>query len=286
MKTQKPLISYVVKTQFVINYAGLKTLYQKIFTDENIVNARKKAFEYYDAAIHVLEHEGEIVKDDHSGKIIYRNPENYDQGIGIYLRINEEVNKFAIADKADTKYLIKAHYNLLGRDRKRLESGENTERKYFKLLKLQFEHDPKITIATKGKRLEQLAEIKNLRNQPTSKIEFIDYENQTESVERLLESACAFLNTTGGKIIFGQNQNMEYKNSLFQKEDNGFIIEKLLTSTFEKEQHQFSFNKRILLGCQFLEIVINKSETDCFYNSQYYYRNLFGNVLDMDKNCL
>lgn len=286
MKTQKPLISYVVKTQYVTNNAGLKTLYQKVFTDENIVNARKNAFEYYNAAVHILEQEGEIVKDDYSGKIIYRNPENYDQGIGIYLRINEDVNKFGIADKGDTKYLIKAHYHLLGRDRKRLESGENTERKYFKLLKLQFEHDPKITIATTGKRLEHLAEITNLRNQPTSKIEFIDYENQTESVERLLESACAFLNTTGGKIIFGQNQYMEFKNSLFQKEDNGFIIEKLLTSTFEKEKHQFSFNKRNLLGCQFLEIIINKSEPDCFYNGHYYYRNLLGNVLDMDKNCL
>lgn len=286
MKTQKPLISYVVKTQYVTNNAGLKTLYQKVFTDENIVNARKNAVEYYNAAIYILEHEGEIVKDDNSGKIMYRNPENYDQGIGIYLRINEEVNKFGIADKADTKYLIKAHYNLLGRDRKRLESGENTERRYFKLLKLQFEHDPKITIATTGKRLEQLAEITNLRNQPTSKIEFIDYENQTASVERLLESACAFLNTTGGKIIFGQNQYMEFKNSLFQKEDNGFIIEKLLTSTFEKEKHQFTFNKRNLLGCQFLEITINKSVTDCFYNGHYYYRNLLGNVLDMDKNCL
>ena len=58
MKIQLPLISYVVKTQFATNNAGLKTLYLKVFNEQNIVDARKKAFEYYNAAIEVLESEG------------------------------------------------------------------------------------------------------------------------------------------------------------------------------------------------------------------------------------
>ena len=286
METKKPLLSYVVKTQYITNNVGLKTLYQKVFTDVNIIEARKKAFEYYNAAIQVLEGEDEITKDPHNGRIIYKNSENYDQGIGIYMLINEEVNKFGIADKADTKYMIAGYFTLSMRDRNRLDIAKNTEKKYFKLLKLQFEHDPKITIATKGKRLEQLAEIKNLRNQPSSKIDFIDYYNQQESVDQLLESACAFLNTEGGKIIFGQNQNMEFKNCPHHIDDNVLIIEKLVMSTFKKENQNFIFTKRNLLGCQFLEIAIKKSETDCFYNGHFYYRNLMGNVLDMDKNCL
>lgn len=286
METKKPLLSYVVKTQYITNNVGLKTLYQKVFTDVNIIEARKKAFEYYNAAIQVLEGEDEITKDSHNGRIIYKNSENYDQGIAIYLRINEDVNKFGIADKADTTYMIAGYFTLSIRDRNRLDIAKNTEKKYFKLLKLQFDHDPKITIVTKGKRLEHLAEIKNLRNQPSSTIDFIDYHNQQESVEHLLESACAFLNTDGGKIIFGQNQNMEFKNCPHHIDDNVLIIEKLVMSTFKKENQNFIFTKRNLLGCQFLEIAIKKSETDCFYNGHFYYRNLMGNVLDMDKNCL
>ena len=102
METKKPLLSYVVKTQYVTNKAGLKTLYQKVFTDQNILNARKNAFEYYEAAIGYLQSENEIETAENSGKIIYKNPENYDQGIGIYMRINEDVKKFGIVDQAET----------------------------------------------------------------------------------------------------------------------------------------------------------------------------------------
>ena len=67
---------------------------------------------------------------------------------------------------------------------------------------------------------------------------------------------------------------------------NAFIIEKLMTTSFPTETQHFTFKKRNLLGCQFLEIEVNKSERDCFYNGQFYYRNVIGNVLDMDRNCL
>lgn len=70
-----PLISFVVQTQFMRNNAGLKYLFEKVFTDENILYAREKALEYYDCAVNVLEGEGEILRDG-NGKIYYKNPEN------------------------------------------------------------------------------------------------------------------------------------------------------------------------------------------------------------------
>lgn len=286
MQTKKPLISYVVKTQYVTNNAGLKTLYIKVFTDENIVDARKKAFEYYKAAIHVLENEGEITKDVNSEKITYKNPENYDQGIGIYLRINEDVNKFGIADKADTKYMIEAHYNLSNREARSMKVGKETERKYFELLKLNFEQDQKNKIPFSAIRLGLLAKLNRIKSTSFEKIDFVDYRDREESVEQLLESACAFLNTNGGTIIFGQNPSMDDDKDLHNIFGNAFIIEKLLTTSFPNEKQHFTFNKRNLLGCQFLEITINKSEIDCFYDGHFYYRCAVGNVLDMDKNCL
>lgn len=286
MQTKKPLISYVVKTQYVTNYVGLKTLYLKVFTDENIVDARKKAFEYYNAAIHVLENEGEIIKDTNSEKITYKNPENYDQGIGIYLRINEDVNKFGIADKADTKYMIEARYNLSHREARSMKVGKETERKYFELLKLKFEQEQNNKIRFSGRRLGLLAELNRIKSTSFERIDFVDYRDREESVEQLLESTCAFLNTNGGTIIFGQNPAMDDDQDLHNIFGNAFIIEKLLTASFPKEKQHFTFNKRNLLGCQFLEITINKSETDCFYDGHFYYRCAVGNVLDMDRNCL
>lgn len=283
MKIQLPLISYVVKTQFATNNAGLKTLYLKVFNEQNIVDARKKAFEYYNAAIEVLESEGEITKDPNPELVIYKNPENYDQGIGIYMRINEDVNKFGIVDKTDKKYLIEAHYKLSNREARSLKIGKETEQKYFDLLKMKFEQDPTDKAPFKGKRLELIAELNRIKSTSYEKIDFVDYQNREESVEQLLESTCAFLNSSGGTIIFGQNPEMDDDKDVHHISGNAYIIEKLLTTFFPSQNQYFIFNKRNLLGCQFLEITIAKSETDCFYNGQFYYRCAIGNILDMDR---
>ena len=94
METKLPLISYVVKTQFITNNSGLRRIHQQVFTNQDILFAREKAFEYYEAAINVLEREGEIWRDEKTNKIIYKNPENYLKGISIYIRINEDVKKY------------------------------------------------------------------------------------------------------------------------------------------------------------------------------------------------
>lgn len=284
METKKPLLSYVVKTQYVINKAGLKTLYQKVFTDENILTARKNAFEYYEAAIGYLKSENEIETAENPGKIIYKNPENYDQGIGIYMRINEDNKKFGIADKTDTLYIIGGHFDLSTRDKNRLKVGENTEEKYFKLLKIKSNANQKENLAGTAKRLQSMAELSRIKGTSLEKIDFIGNVSEKESLEQLLESSCAFLNTDGGTLIVGQNREMDDDKDIYKINGTAFIIEQLLPLSFPNEEDHFTFKKRNLLGRQFLEIIIIKSVRECFYNGYFYYRGRSGNVFDFDKS--
>lgn len=284
METKKPLLSYVVKTQYVTNKAGLKTLYQKVFTDENILTARKNAFEYYEAAIGYLKSENEIEGNDKSDKITYKNPDMYDRGIAIYMRINEDVKKFGIVDQAETLYIIGGHFNLSTRDKNRLKVGKNTEEKYFNLLKIKSDANQKENLAGTAKRLQSMAELNRIKGTSLEKIDFIGNVSEKESLEQLLESSCAFLNTEGGIIIFGQNRTMDDKEDQHLVQGMAFIIELLLPLAYPFEQDHFTFKKRNLLGRHFLEITISRSGRDCFYNEHFYYRCATGNVLDLDKN--
>ena len=286
METKKPLLSYVVKMQYVTNKAGLKTLYQKVFTDENISNARKNAFEYYEVAIGYLQSENEIETAENSGKIIYKNPENYDQGIGIYMRINEDVKKFGIVDQAETLYIIGGHFDLSTRDKNRLKLGKNTEEKYFKLLKIKSDANQKENLAGTAKRLRSMAELNRIKGTSLEKIDFIANVSEKESLEQLLESSCAFLNTDGGTLIVGQNREMDNDKDIYKIHGTAFIIEQLLPLSFPNEEDRFTFKKRNLRGRQFLEITITKSDRNCFYNGQFYYRCATGNVLDFDRSFL
>ena len=139
METKLPLISYVVKTQFITNNSGLRRIHQQVFTNQDILFAREKAFEYYEAAINVLEREGEIWRDEKTSKIIYKNPENYLKGISIYIRINEDVKKYDLADKENQMYLINIHFSLNEILKRHIEQGKKIEKKYFDLLKINFE---------------------------------------------------------------------------------------------------------------------------------------------------
>jgi hypothetical protein len=42
METKLPLISYVVKTQFITNNSGLRRIHQQVFTNQDILFAREK----------------------------------------------------------------------------------------------------------------------------------------------------------------------------------------------------------------------------------------------------
>ena len=154
---------------------------------------------------------------------------------------------------------------------------------YFKLLKIKSDANQKANLAGTAKRLQSMAELNRIKETSLEKIDFIGNVSAKESLEQLLESSCAFLNTEGGTIIFGQNQAMDDKKDEHLVQGMAFIMELLLPLSYPFEQDHFTFKKRSLLGRQFLEITITKSGRDCFYNEHFYYRCATGNVLDLDK---
>ena len=164
--------------------------------------------------------------------------------------------------------------------------GKNTEEKYFKLLKIKSDANQKENLAGTAKRLQSTAELNRIKGTSLEKIDFIANVSEKESLEQFLESSCAFLNTDGGTLIVGQNREMDNDKDIYKIHGTAFIIEQLLPSFFPNEKDRFTFKKRNLRGRQFLEITITKSNRDCLYNGQFYYRCAFGNILDFDRSFL
>ena len=172
-----PLISFVVQTQFMRNNAGLKYLFEKVFTDENILYAREKALEYYDCAVNVLEGEGEILRDG-NGKIYYKNPENYDGGIKLLMRVNRTFFTKNIFDKAGQKYLLKGHFEMNAERKRHIKFGEMMQKKYFVELGIREPSTMDIKNHTQCRALEQTAELRKLRKLTTEEAEFIKFRDK------------------------------------------------------------------------------------------------------------
>ena len=284
MNKELPLISYIVTTQFIENKAGLKTLHKKVFTDFDIPNARKKAFEYFDAAVEILHSENEILTTE-NGKIIYRNPENYDQGLSIHLRINEDYKKFGIIDLKDTHYLIDAHYNLSTTDQRKQQIGRKAEKNYYDLLKINFLRNERYDIKFQFNSAIGRMMIENLKTKSVEEIEFVEYSLE-HSIDTILETVCAFLNTGNGNIIFGQDEQF----SIIEGNEKLFdVIETLqqhLQLNFEQHLDSIQLSKQICSGRKFIKIDISKSATAVLYKKEFYFRNRFGNVMDFDRSYL
>lgn len=284
MNKQYPLISYVVTTQYVENTVGLKTLHQKVFTDSDIPEARKKAFEYYDAALEVLHAENEILTTE-NGKIIYRNPEKFNKGLSLQMRINVDFKCFGITDEKDKHYIIDSHFDLSKTDQRKQQIGRNTEKKYYNLLKINFKRIEKYNIETPFNSAIGEILIRSLQNQPIEEIEFIEY-NLENNVDIILETICAFLNTGKGTIIFGQDEHF----SIEEGNEKLFNMMKTLQEHVNKHFGNFSdfikLAKHNYFGKKFIKFDIIKSETAVLYKKEYYFRNRFGNVLDLDRSYL
>lgn len=284
MNKKNPLISYVVTTQFVENNVGLKTLHQKIFTDFDIPEARKKAFEYYDAAIEILHDEREILTTEKC-KIIYRNTEKFDRGLSIQMRINEDFKCFGIADEKDKHYLLDAHFDLSKTDQRKQQIGRSTEKKYYHLLKINFKRNEKYNIeipftSAFGKKL-----LESLQNRPIEDIEFVEYSLEN-NVDIILETVCAFLNSGKGTIIFGQDENFSIEKGNEKLFETYSALRIHLEKNFEEYSDLIKLSKHNYFGKKFIKFEISKSETDVLYKKEFYFRNRFGNVLDLDRSFL
>ena len=277
-----PLISFVVQTQFMRNNAGLKYLFEKVFTDENILYAREKALEYYDCAVNVLEGEGEILRDG-NGKIYYKNPENYDGGIKLLMRVNRTFFTKNIFDKAGQKYLLKGHFEMNAERKRHIKFGEMMQKKYFVELGIEEPFTPnKELLAYRIKPLLDSTELQKLRKLTTEEAEFIKFRDK-ELPEKILETACAFLNSKGGTIILGQTREMRQKNSTRKLQDDLLIVEKLLKCEFPKFVQNLKCSVEYLQGIRFVKIEVAKSSEDAFYNEEFFIRTKYGNAVDWAK---
>ena len=277
-----PLISFVVQTQFMRNNAGLKYLFEKVFTDENILYAREKALEYYDCAVNVLEGEGEILRDG-NGKIYYKNPENYDGGIKLLMRVNRTFFTKNIFDKAGQKYLLKGHFEMYAERKRQIKFGKMMQERYFDALKIKEPFTPnKELLAYRIKPLLDSAELRKLRTSKPEEVAFIKF-NAKELSEKILETACAFLNSKGGTIILGQTREMRQKNSARKLQDDLLIVEKLLKCEFPKFVQNLKCCVEYLQGIRFVKIEVTKSSEDAFYNEEFFIRTKYGNAVDWAK---
>ena len=110
MNAKFPLISYIVATQYVNNSAGLRYLHKEVFTDEDPRVAKSKAKNYYDAAVEMLADEKQISlvkKDSYSKeKIVYQNPELFEEGVSLFIRLNEDLDFKNLKDKKGKEFLL------------------------------------------------------------------------------------------------------------------------------------------------------------------------------------
>lgn len=284
MNKQNPLISYVVTTQFVENSVGLKTLHQKVFTDFDIPEARKKAFEYYDAAVEILHDEKEILTTE-KGKIIYRNPEKFDRGLSLQMRINQDFKSFGIVDQKDTLYLIDTHFDLSKTDQRKQQIGRSTEEKHYSLLKIKFLGNEKYNVETPFNSAIGRKVIESLQNKSVEEIEFVEYSLEN-NIEVILETVCAFLNTGKATIIFGQDEQFSITEGNEKLFETFNLLNNHLKTNFEEHLDFINLSKHNYFGKKFIKFDIAKSETDVLYKKEFYFRNRFGNVMDLEKSFL
>lgn len=287
MTTKFPLISYSVTCKYKYNSAGLKTLHEQVFTDEDFSVARQKAFEYVEAAQEFL-HDDDVfvnakVWKNPSGVFI-RNKENFDEGIHLYMRINEDVNRYDVKETKDTKYLIASFCMLDGNLRDRIKLGRKKEFQFWNIVKQEMKFVDEFYRYFLHFE-EQNDYLENLKKLPAEKIQYIPYDLEN-SIEAIYESISAFANTSGGTIIFGQDEKFQqyFSESKFSLLSEN-VCDKILEEYPEMEDYLILFNRSIR-DRKFLTIEVVPTPFPCLYKKEYFTRSLHGNVLDLDKSYL
>ncbi|MFN3021841.1 ATP-binding protein [Chryseobacterium sp. TY3] len=285
MNTKMPIITYVVTCKYKTNSASLTTLHQQNFSDEHFASARKRAFEYVEAAKEFL-HKNEIMvkkkRYQNPSGVYVKSKEAFDSGIQIFMRINENFNQSGVSDKKDKMYLIAAFHTINDDFRQKIKAGRFAEKTYYRILNQNtFEEDQFIMDYQKFEL--QKNEIEKLKSQSFKEIDFIPY-NFDRTIENLFESICAFANSGGGKIIFGQDEKFV---TYYSDSKMNFLCEEIWNRTiteFPKLEEYLIIFKRNYIDCKFLEIEIVPTPFDCLFRGEYFVRTIHGNVMDLEKS--
>lgn len=296
MKAKFPLISYVVTTKFLTNSVGLHYLHKEVFTDEDPRISKRKAIDYFQAAIESLTDMTEVSlrkPDSYSEeKIVYKNPELYNGGVAIFLRLNYDFKFKNITYKEGKEFLMDvfAEYERQKLVKKFLTKkieqetwnvmGSKTDKQLAKLYML---YRSKLGI-TRAERRNELAQRIVLNDTATMQI----IRNISE-IGLISESICAFLNTDGGEIVVGIDEHLSPTG--FLDNENFETFSNVLTSTiytmFQRFERLIEFDVQQINGTNFYYFRISRSATVAFLvekdGMEFYYRTLAGNVLDFDR---
>ncbi|MBU4539284.1 MAG: ATP-binding protein [Weeksellaceae bacterium] len=296
MKSKLPLISYVVYTKFVTNGAGLRYIHKEAFTDEDPRIAKTQAKEYFDAAVEILMDMKEIsvLKEDRYSKekIIYKNPEEYDGGIAIFMRLNADVELKGKICKLGRMFLLNI-FTDVDRDitvkkhlAKKVEQqmwnlmGFKTDKQLCELDEL-YKNRLGVKRAARKNELSQRIAVND-----TTLIQIIRNINE---IGLISESICAFLNTEGGEIVIGIDEHLSPTGFLPNEDFETF--RDMLTNTVYKMFMGFEalieFDLKQINENNFYYFKVNRSATPAFiiekHGMEFYYRNLAGNVHDFDR---
>lgn len=131
MNAELPPISYLVTAKYNVNSVGLKSLFRKAYSNDVFLDARNKAFDFYSATIEMLMDNKEIsfnlknqntyfskksfhqiIEKCNNVMVDYKIPNDFNRGIQIYLRINEDIKLKNQTLKKDDLFLIES-FNFL-----------------------------------------------------------------------------------------------------------------------------------------------------------------------------
>lgn len=273
-------ISYVVTCKYKHNNVGLKILHHKTFSDDDFAVSRKNAFDYVEAAIEFLKN-----KDLSQNKKTWQNPsginihnkEEFDQGIKIYLRINQNTNE-------SEKYLIASYCTLDDKMREKILFGREKEELYWKVY--QKEMPPIDEFYTYFVHFEeQFQYLNSLKNESMESIEFVPYDIEYQ-IETIFECISAFANSSGGKIIFAQDKDFTKELDQKQFQSMSDKLCNIILQEFLNITDYYTFYDRDIRDRKFLEIEVHPTPSPCLFKNEYFSRNAFGNVLDLDKSYL
>lgn len=285
MNTKMPIITYVVTCKYKTNSAGFTTLHRQYFTDENYSLARKTAFQYVEAAKEFM-HKTEIMLNkkryQNPSGVYIKNVKSFDSGIQVFIRINEDFNQSGVADKKEKTYLIAAFHTLNNDFRQKIKAGRLAEKTYYRMLNQNdFEEDEFIIDYLRFD--QEKNEIKKLKSQSFKDLDFIPF-TIDQTIENLFESICAFANSGGGRIIFGQDERFETNHSENKISSLCEEIWKRTIAEFPEMEDYLLIYKRNYIDCKFLEIEIIPTPFYCLFKGEYYVRTVHGNVMDLEKS--
>lgn len=179
-------------------------------------------------------------------------------------------------------YLIAAFHTLNDDFRQKIKAGRLAEKSYYKILNQNTFEEDQFIIDYQNFEQEK-NEIEKLKLQFFTEIDFIPY-SIDQTIENLFESICAFANSGGGKIVFGQDEKFETYHSDSKMDSFCEEIWSRTIAEFPNMEDYLIFFKRNYIDCQFLEIEVIPTPFNCLFKGEYYVRTIHGNVMDLEKS--